>query len=273
MHIPLLAGRELTEADSANAPAVLLITPATARRFWPGENPIGKHLKPTFDSQWRTVVGVVGDVRQYSLAESLPEWMGGAMYMPYAQSVQTDQQIPSAMTLFVKAHPDSNGLRTQLRTLAKDAAPDAPAPEVKALTDIMAASIGDFRSTIQVFMAFAGAAILLAVVGIYGLVSYWVTQRTYEIGLRIAIGAPRPRIVSMILGEGLRVAVWGIGAGLIAALLVTRFLATLLYGVGASDPLTFAAVTLLLLCVVIAATAVPAWRAAQIDPVKSLRAD
>ncbi len=260
MNIPLLAGRELTEADSADAPAVLLITPDTARRFWPGENPIGKHLKPTSDSQWRTVVGVVGDVRQYSLAESLPEWMGGAMYMPYAQSVQGDKQIPAAMDLFIKAHPDSNGLRSQLRTLARGAAPDAPAPEVKSMTDIMAASIGDFRSTIHVFMAFAGAAILLAVVGIYGLVSYWVTQRTYEIGLRIAIGATRRRIVSMIFGEGLRVATLGICGGLIAALLVTRFLTSLLYGVGAADPLTFIAVTILLLFVVVAATAVPAWR-------------
>jgi predicted permease len=273
MSIPLLAGREFNAADTATSPAVLLITPATARRLWPGENPIGKHIKTAWEAQWRTVVGVVGDVRQYSLAESLPAWMGGAMYMPYAQSVQADKQIPAAMSLFIKTRSDSNRLRSELRTLAKEEAPDAPAPEVINLTDLMSASIGDFRSTIHVFIAFAAAAILLAVVGIYGLVSYWVTQRTYEIGLRIAIGATRQRIVSMILGQGLRVAVCGIAAGLIGALSSTRFLASQLYGVGATDPLTFVAVTILLLFVVAAATALPAWRAAQIDPVKSLRSD
>lgn len=273
MGIPLLSGREFNSADSANSPAVLLITPATARRFWPGENPIGKHIKPAFETQWRTVVGVVGDVRQSSLAENLPAWMGGAMYMPYAQSVQADKQIPVAMDLCIKTRTDSARLRSELRTLARDQAPNAPVEDVQALTDLMSASIGDFRSTIHVFIAFAAAAILLAVVGIYGLVSYWVTQRTYEIGLRIAIGATRQRIVSMILGQGLRVAVCGIGGGLIAALLSTRFLASQLYGVGATDPVTFVAVTALLLFVVAAATALPAWRAAQIDPVKSLRAD
>jgi putative ABC transport system permease protein len=273
MSIPLLAGRALNDADNANSPAVLLITPATARRFWPRENPVGKHIKAAWETQWRTVVGVVGDVRQYSLAESLPAWMGGAMYMPYAQSVQGDKQIPAAMDLFIKARSDSDRLRSELRILAKDQAPNAPVEEVQALSDLMSASIGDFRSTIHVFIAFAAAAILLAVVGIYGLVSYWVTQRTYEISLRIAIGATRQRIVSMILGQGLRVAVCGIGGGLIAALLSTRFLASQLYGVGATDPLTFVAVTVLLLFVVAAATALPAWRASQIDPVKSLRAD
>ena len=273
MGIPLLAGREFNSADSLNAPAVLLITPATARRFWPGENPLGKHIKPTFETQWRTVVGVVGDIRQYSLAESLPAWMGGAMYMPYSQSVQGDKQIPAAMDLFIKTRTDSARLRSELRTLARDQAPNAPLEDVQALSDFMSASIGDFRATIHVFIAFAAAAILLAVVGVYGLVSYWVTQRTYEISLRIAIGATRQRIVAMILGQGLRVAVCGIGGGLIAALLSTRFLASQLYGVGATDPLTFVAVTALLLIVVAAATALPAWRAAQIDPVKSLRAD
>ncbi len=273
MSIPLLAGREFTGADSMNSPPVLLITPATARRFWPGENPIGKHIKPAFEMQWRTVVGVVADVKQYSLAEGLPAWMGGAMYMPYAQSVQGDRQIPAAMDLFVKTRSDSARLRSELRMLAKDQAPNAPVAEVQTLSDIMSASIGDFRSTIHVFIAFAAAAILLAVVGIYGLVSYWVTQRTYEIGLRIAIGATRQRIVSMVIGQGLRVAFCGIAGGLIAALVSTRFLASQLYGVGATDPLTFVSVTALLLLVVAAATALPAWRAAQIDPVKSLRAD
>jgi putative ABC transport system permease protein len=124
-----------------------------------------------------------------------------------------------------------------------------------------------------VFISFAAAAILLAAIGIYGLVSYWVTQRTYEIGLRVAIGATRSRVISMVLGQGLRVALYGIAAGVIVALAATRFLASLLYGVGATDPLTFTAVTALVLAVAITATALPAWRASRIDPIVSLRVD
>jgi predicted permease len=273
MKIPLVAGRGFTEADGPNAPHVVLITPAAARRYWPGQNPIGKHIKAASETQWRTVVGVVHDVRQYSLAVSLPHWMGGEMYMPYAQSVQGDHEIPAAMNLLVNARTDSGHLRSELRELAQDQAPNAPIGDVQALTGIMSASIGDFRSTIDVFIGFAGAAILLAIIGIYGLVSYWVTQRTYEIGLRMAIGATRQHIISMILGQGLRVALYGITGGVIAALLLTRFLVSMLYGVTTTDPITFAVVIALMLGVVAIATALPAWRAARIDPVKSLRVE
>jgi putative ABC transport system permease protein len=218
-------------------------------------------------------VGVVGGVRQYSLAADLPNWVGGAMYMPYAQSIAGDRQIPAAMNLLVKASSDSPHLRSALRGLAEEQAPNAPVGEVEALTDVMSASIGDFRATIQVFIGFAAAAILLAAVGIYGLVSYWVTQRTYEIGLRVAIGATRQHIVSMVLGQGLRLSLIGVGGGVIAALALTRFLESLLYGVTSTDPLIFAGVIALLLAMVLAAAALPAWRAARIDPLQSLRVD
>ena len=193
--------------------------------------------------------------------------------MPYAQSVRENKTIPAAMTLLVKARTDPERLAREIRKLAEDQNPDVPVGQVQALEDVISGSISDFRSTIRVFLSFAGAAILLAAIGIYGLVSYWVTQRTYEIGLRVAMGATRQRIVSMILGQGLRVALSGVGIGIVAALAATRFLASLLYGVGATDPRTFAAVTVLVLAVALAAAAFPAWRASRIDPVKSLRVD
>jgi len=273
MHIPLLAGREFTEADGANSAGVLLITPSTARIFWPGESPIGKHIRRAGEPQWRTVVGVVGDVRQYSLAQDRPAWVPGAMYMPYAQSTREDGQIYAAMTLLVKGTADSGRLGHEIRSLAEEQDPNVPVSQVQPLEDVVSGSISDFRSTIRVFLSFAGAAILLAAIGIYGLVSYWVTQRTFEIGVRVAMGATRQRIVSIVLAQGLRVAVYGAGAGIVAALAVTRFLASLLYGVTATDPVTFVAVTALVLAVTITATAFPAWRAARIDPVKSLRVD
>jgi len=177
------------------------------------------------------------------------------------------------MTLLVKARANTDGPAREIRTLAQDQDPNVPVGQVQPLEEVVAGSIANFRATIRVFISFAAAAILLAAIGIYGLVSYWVTQRTYEIGLRVAIGATRNRIVSMILAQGLRVALYGIVAGVIVSLAVTRFLASMLYGVGATDPLTFAAVTALVLGVAIAATALPAWRASRIDPIKLLRVD
>ncbi|SPE34620.1 putative Permease [Candidatus Sulfopaludibacter sp. SbA6] len=278
LSIPLLAGRGFTEADGAMSAGVLLITASTARYFWPAENPIGKHIRIAGEERWRTVVGVVGDVRQYSLSQDLPNWVPGGVYMPYAQSARENGQIIAAMTLLVKTRlvntrADATRLAREIRGLAKDQDPNAPVGQVQEMEEVVSGSISDFRSTIRVFISFAGAAILLAAIGIYGLISHWVTQRTFEIGVRVAMGATRPHIVSMILAQGLRVALYGTGAGVVAALAVTRFLGSLLYGVGATDPLTFAAVAALVLGVAITATAFPACRAARIDPLTSLRVD
>jgi predicted permease len=271
--IPLLAGREFTEADGPQSAPVLLVTPSTARHFWPGENPIGKHIRIAGAQDWRTVVGVVGDVRQYSLSKDRPEWIPGVMYMPYSQSAREDGQIVAAMNLIVKVRGDSERTAGEMRTLAEQQDPNAPVGKVQPLETIVSSSISDFRATIRVFLGFAGAAILLAAIGIYGLISHWVAQRTFEIGVRVAIGATRRRVVSMVLAQGMRVALYGVSTGLLAALAMTRFVASLLYGVAATDPLTFAGVTALVLAVTVLATAFPAWKAARIDPVKSLRVD
>jgi predicted permease len=274
MQIPLLAGRDLSVADGANAADVVLISAATARHFWPGQSPLGKHIKSTGEKNWRTVVGVVGDVEQFHLGKGFPDFVPGALYMPYAQASQEDGQIPAAMTLMVQTMGSTAGpVGRQIRTLAQDQDPNIPVGPVTALDDVVAGSIADFRSTIRVFLSFAAAAILLAAIGVYGLVSYWVGQRTFEIGVRMAIGANRRRIVSMILGQGLRVAVYGTVAGIAASLVATRFLGSLLFGITASDPLTFAEVVALVLGVAAAATAFPAWRASRIDPTTSLRAE
>jgi predicted permease len=272
MHIPLLRGRAF-QTDGENSARVLLISESTARHFWPGENPIGKHIKSTDEQQWRTVVGVVGDIRQYSLSQGLPAWVPGAIYMPYPQSVRQDGQIPATMTLLVKTRSDSARLESEIRKLAEDQNPNVPVGRVQPLEQVISSSISDLRSTIRVFVSFAGTAMLLAAIGIYGLMSYWVTQRIYEIGVRMAIGATRQQIVSTVMAQGLRISLSGIVAGVMAALLLTRFLRSLLYGIGITDPVTFATVVALVLIITIAATAFPAWRAARIDPAKSLRVD
>jgi putative ABC transport system permease protein len=279
MHIPLLGGRSFTAADGPASAGVVLITASTAKHFWPGENAVGKRVRLAGDEQSRTVVGVVGDVRQYKLAGSFVDWLEGAIYMPYPQSaryprsVQGAQEIPAAMNLLVKTSADPLRVGSEIRRLAMDQNPNAPVGEVQTMEAIVSASILDRRSTMGVFISFALAAIVLAAVGIYGLVSYSVSQRTYEIGVRMAIGATKGNVVTLILGQSLKVAALGVGVGIVAAILLTRFLSSLLYGVTASDPLTFSAVIVLLLGIAVTASCVPAWRAAQINPTKSLRVD
>ena len=273
MRIPLLSGRNFTNADGVNADRVVLISASTARHFWPGENPIGRHIKSASESSWRTIVGVVGDVRQFELGRAFPDYIPGAMYMPYSQAAQQDGHIFAAMDLMVKIQGHAERIGLEIRALAQDQNPNIPVSRITTLDDVVAGSISDFRATIRVFLCFACVAILLAAIGVYGLVSYWVSQRTFEIGVRMALGATRRRIVSMILAQGMRVALCGTLLGLAAALVATRYVASLLFGVGATDPLTFAAVTALILVVAGMATVFPAWRASQIDPTKSLRVD
>lgn len=278
-HVPLLAGRGFAETDGANSGGVVLISATTAKHFWPGENAIGKHIKTTGEQGWRTVIGVVGDVRQYKLSKGLPSWVDGAMYMLYPQSVRyapsepSGQEIPVTMNLLVKTSGDSSRTANEIRELARNQDPNVAIGEVRMMEQIVSGSVSDVRSTMGVFVSFAATAMLLAAVGIYGLVSYWVAQRRYEIGVRVAIGATRSNIVALVLGQGLRITALGTGAGVIAAIVLTRFLTSLLYGVTPTDPLTFIGATVLLIVIALFATYVPAWRAARIDPVKSLRVE
>ena len=177
------------------------------------------------------------------------------------------------MTLLARAGTDNGVTRSAIRQVVGDQDPNVPVGPVQSLEDIVSGSIAGFRSTMRVFLGFAATAILLAAVGIYGLMSYWVSQRTYEIGLRVAMGATRRGVLSMILAQGMKVALYGVAGGTVAALLLTRFLATLLYGVAATDTLTIAMGISLVLGVAVLATAFPALRAARIDPLKSLRAE
>jgi ABC-type antimicrobial peptide transport system permease subunit len=193
--------------------------------------------------------------------------------MPYAQAVREDGQIPAAMTLLVKSTGSASETGSALPTIVRDLDPNVPVGPVERVTTMVSGSIAQYRSTMGIFGAFAVAAMLLAAVGIYGLVAHWVSQREYEIGLRVAIGATRPRIVRMVVGQGLRVALEGLAAGVITAIALTRFLQSLLYGIAATDVDTFVAIATLLLLITVAATALPAWRASRIDPIKSLRLD
>jgi putative ABC transport system permease protein len=273
MGIALLEGREFSDSDGEKSARVVLVSAATARQYWPGENPVGKHLRMVWDNDWRTVVGVVGDVRQFNLADRPLDWVQGAVYMPYPHSVGADQKFPAAMYLIARTAAKSATFGRDIRGLVSSVNPNVPVGEVRTLPAIVSASTNSSRSLMWLFVSFAGTAFLLAVIGIYGVVSYSVAQRTYEMGVRIALGATKASILRLVLAQGLRLVLSGLALGTLASLMLARLLARFLYGVSPADPATFLAVGVLLTSVALVASYLPARRAASVDPLKSLRAE
>lgn len=274
MGIPLLEGRTFDDSDGENTAPVILVSRATAELFWPGENPIGKHIRALWDKEpWRTVVGVVGDVRQYDLSGRSPSWVKGTLYMPYAQSVGNDRRPPTAMALLVQTGADNVRVAEQIRDIVSQLNPNVPVGAVQTMEGIVTASTNGSRSLMWLFVGFACMALLLAAIGTYGVISHSATQRAYEMGVRIALGATPGRIFGLVMGESLRLALCGLGAGVVVSLALTRVLSAFLYGTTSQDPITFAAVAALLILVALLAGFLPARRAARVDPIVALRCD
>jgi putative ABC transport system permease protein len=251
----------------------VMVNAATARRFWPGENPIGKYIRVVWEEQRRMVVGVVGDVRQYNLDGTSPAFINGEFYMPYPQSVSLDRKMPSAMTLILRTAGNASQLAGELRRLVASANPNVPVSEVQAMESVVAASTSSSRSLMWLFIGFGSAALILAAIGAYGVVSYATAQRTYEIGVRVALGATRGNIFKMVLGQSLKLVLTGLGLGVAASLALTHLMTGFLYDVTATDPLTFIAVGLLLIAVGVMSGYFPARRAARVDPMVALRSE
>jgi putative ABC transport system permease protein len=264
--IPLVAGRMFTTADDSSAPHVVLINQTMAKRYWPGENPIGKRLIEYGMDKHRdkpmTVIGIVGDVRSADLAtEPSPQH-----FVPYRQ--RPERATFGVLLLRTTLPPTSlaQTARSQLRVIDANVLTQA-----EPYTDIRARSLGDRRFVMTVLGGFALLALLLAAIGIYGVLSYAVAQRTREIGVRMALGAARMRVVGMVLQDSLAPVVLGSAIGVAGAIACTRVMGAMLYGISATDPLTFVAVVAVLLAVAVIASVVPAARAARVDPIVALR--
>jgi predicted permease len=273
MQIPLLEGRGFVDSDTrAQAEPVALIAASTARKYWPGQDPIGKHVKPAWEKQWRRIVGVVADVHEDSLSSTLPSWIKGAIYEPYsAHAVLINRRPATEMTLVVRGTTDATGLGEALRGVVRDLNPQVPVTELQTLRGVVSKSLSAPRSIMSLFAVFAALAVVLGAVGVYGVIAYSVAMRTPEIGVRIALGAKPRDIQRLVLGQGARIAAIGVALGVAGALLATRLMTALLYGVTATDPTTFVAVTILLTFLAVIACYVPARRAAQLDPLVALR--
>jgi len=274
--IPLLRGRGFTERDAGHSAQVVIVNEAFAKRYWPKENPIGrrvtigKGLSPEFDEPAREVVGIVGNVRENGLTEADQ----GVMYVPAGQvndgvTAFVNRIVPLSWAVRTSMDPKALTAAVQHEFLSIDAR--LPVSKIRTMEQIISEATARQNFNMLLLTIFAAVALLLASIGIYGLMSYSVEQRTQEIGIRVALGARSQDMLRMVVTQGLRLAAIGMGIGLAAAFGLTRLLANLLFGVKATDPVAFGAVAGILAAVACLATYIPARRASRIDPVISLR--
>jgi putative ABC transport system permease protein len=266
MRIPILQGRDFGAQDEAASPQVIIINEALARQAFPGENPIGKHIKPELaqgadEPQMREIVGVVGNVKFHDLSD---EWAPES-YIPHAQVSF------GSLTLVVRTAQDARSLAKPIAETVRALDRDLPTYAPETVEEYLNGTIAQPRFNTYLLGIFAALAMLLTAVGLYGVISYSVAQRTHELGIRIALGGQPRDVLSLIVGQGLRLAALGVGLGLIAAFALTHFLSSMLFGVSAVDPVSYISVVGLLLAVVLVASYVPARRAMRVDPIVALR--
>ncbi len=266
MQISLLRGRFLAESDNETAPLVVLVSDTAAQRWWPNQDPVGKRIRlpgfvPEMQKAWRSVVGVVHDVKQAGL--DAPPTM--QIYLPQAQS------RTGYMTVVVRTASDPSGsinaVRRQISAMDKDLA----VSDIASMEEVQSASVDGRRFTTILMGVFGGLGLVLAMVGVYGILSYMVAQRTAEMGIRMALGAGRGDLLTLVVRQGAQLAAWGVLAGIAGSLLLTRLLSRLLFEVSPFDPVTFLGVAVLLGTVSLIAIYIPARRAAKVDPMVALR--
>jgi putative ABC transport system permease protein len=261
VHTPLLRGRVINDQDIGGGLRVAVINETAANHFFPGQNPIGKHIANSRDMIQREIVGIVADVKFRSLDAANSE----EMYLPMAQ-----EPWPNTV-LLVRSQADAQTLVAAVRAKIAEVDPNLPVTGVSSMEGVIGTSVAQPKLTMQFVGVFAGFALLLAVIGIYGVMAYSVTSRTQEMGIRLALGAKPADILRMIVGQGMRLTLLGVVIGVIASLALTRLLATLLFGVHATDPIIFSVAAIVLVGAALVACYLPARRATRVDPIDVLR--
>jgi putative ABC transport system permease protein len=264
LNIQLVDGRLFSQQDDRNHLNVALINQTAARRLWPGQNPIGAKIHTGADTEpWRTVVGVVGDVYQYGLDSQKTM----QLYYPYEQDSSFD------MTLLVRSDSNPSMLGSAVRQAVFSVDKDQPVSDIQPFDQVLADSLAGRRFSMFLLALFASGALALAAVGIYGVISYSVTQRTNEFGIRVALGAQSRDVLALVVRQSMLLILTGTVIGLAASFALTRLLSSLLFGVSATDLPTFAIVSLVLIAVAMLASFIPARRATKVDPLVALRWD
>jgi putative ABC transport system permease protein len=263
MGIPILKGREFTDNDKRDAPSVVLIDQSLANLYWPHDNPIGQHVRFSPTGRLREIVGVVGSVKQSGLDQQDSP-------MIYAPFTQTPQQL---MSLVVRTEVQPERLANDLKAAIWSVDKDQPVYNIRTMDAIVSETKATPKLSLALMSVFAGLALLLAAIGIYGVVSYSVAQSTHEIGIRMALGARTADVLKLMLGNGMVLTVIGVVIGLIASVGLGRIMSTILYGIKGTDFVTLTSVSLLLIVVALVASYIPARRATRVDPMIALRAE
>jgi putative ABC transport system permease protein len=275
MRLPLLRGRDFDDRDRMGTPLVAIVNEELARAAWPGEDPVGKRLTlPTGSKtpEWFTVVGVAKNAVQLGWTAK----PAAEVYLPFRQNkmlTESKNSWVAYLTFVARTDGDAAALARAMRRAVARVDANVPVSEVQTMDEVVALATEGTRFNLFLLASFAGVALALAAVGIYSVISYGVSRRTHEIGIRMALGAGRAELLRMVVGQGLIVALAGAAAGLLGALVLTRWIGSLLYGVGATDPLTFIVVSAVLIGVAVLASWLPARRASRIDPMAALRSE
>jgi predicted permease len=271
LRVPLLRGRDLDDTDVAGRPPTTLISASLAKQFWPNEDPIGKHISLTFfPGVVREVVGVVGDVKSDGLDQTRTP---ATLYFPLAQMSPSSggpwRSFP--MALIVRSTSNPSSLVSAVTNAVREADAEVPVRDIFTMDELLANSLSQQRFTLLLLGAFAALALVLAAIGIYSVLSYSVRRRVQEIGIRLALGATLSDVLRMIVFEGMRPALVGVALGIAGAIGLARVMSSLIFGVKATDPLTFISVAAILAAVALLASIIPAYRAAKVDPMVALR--
>jgi predicted permease len=264
LEIPLLSGRNFTDSDDDKGQQVVIVDEVFAQQYWPGDTPIGKRIKPgpvQSTQPWLNIIGVVGNVKSDSLESQV---------VPHIY-LSTFQAPSYSSVIYARTARDTGTIGDAIRREVQAVDPDVPVYAVRTMEEVVARSMAERRFALEILGVFAVIALLLASIGIYGVMAYTFSQRIHEIGIRIALGAQRSHILRMALGEGMILVALGLAAGLFGALLLTQFLRSMLYAVKPTDPMTFIAIAALLTAVALLACFIPAQRATRVDPLVALR--
>ncbi len=274
MDVPLLSGRWFTDSDASGNPPVAVVAAAAGRRFWGDKNPVGKHIRFVGEKEWRTIVGVVADVRAYDLQHSEPEFMQGTLYVPQSPKATLEGgRLPAEMTIVVRTTSDEAQTGAMLRRVVTGLNQEDPVSEIRTMRAVMSEAVSTPASTTSLFVTFAGLALVLGMIGIYGVLAFLVSKRTREIGIRIAMGAQRRDVLWLVMKEGAKFSLACIVLGLAAAVALSRLLSSELYGVSPLDPMTYLGVAVVMAMVTLLASYIPTRRAMRVDPLIALRGE